>query len=136
MKIRLGARTQFRNKATQQVIGKIKGYAKDLDTANLVVGADWTSHIHYWAPKDGFTAILEVGVRRRAVDPAGTGQIGGRVRFRRDSDGVYVGTDVSFAELVTLAELQTTTDWVARSETWDATSEIEGLLQVGVRKIL
>lgn len=134
MKIQIGARTLFRNKTTQAQIGDNRGFSQDLETAGLEIGADWTKHTHYWAPKEGFTAILEVGIRRRAEDPATTGQVGGRVRFRRDSDGVFVGTPIQFANLVTLADLQEATDWVAHTEVWDATTTVEGQLQVGVRK--
>jgi hypothetical protein len=132
MKIQLGARTRFRRKSDQVQIGETKGFAVDLETADLVMDAPWTQHTHYWVPKEGFTGVLEAGARRRSQDPAGAGQIGGRVRFRRDSDGEWVGNEIAFAELVTLAELQQE-DTVVRTETWDATAQIEGQLQVGVR---
>jgi hypothetical protein len=134
MRILLGARTQFRRKADQVQIGETKGFAQELETGDLVMDGDWTRHTHYWAVKDGFTGVLEVGARRRSQDPSGTGQIGGRVRFRRDSDGQWVGDEIAFAELVTVAELIESEDWVARTETWDATAQVEGRLQVGVRK--
>jgi hypothetical protein len=133
MKLLLGARTQFRRKSDQVQIGETKGFAVTLETANLVMDAPFTPHTHYWVPKEGFTAELQVGARRRSQDPSGTGQIGGRVRFRRDSDGVFVGEEIQFTDLVTLAELQSSEDWVVREETWDATAQIEGRLQVGVR---
>ena len=133
MKIQLGARTQFRRKSDQVQIGETKGFAVTLETANLVMDAPWTSHTHYWVPKDGFTAELEVGARRRSQDPAGAGQIGGRVRFRRNSDGEWVGDEIAFAELVTMADLVESEDWIAHAETWDATAQVEGRLQVGVR---
>ena len=133
MKIRLGARTLFRNKTTQEQIGETKGFAITLETADLAIDAPWTRHTHYWVPKDGFTGVLEVGIRRRSQDPAGTGQIGGRVRFRRDSDGAWVGNEIAFTELVTVADLVESEDWVVRTETWDATAQVEGRIQVGVR---
>ena len=133
MKLLLGARTQFRRKSDQVQVGETKGFAQEIDTADIEIDGDWTRHTHYWIVKDGFTGVLEVGARRRSQDPSGTGQIGGRVRFRRDSDGAFVGNEIAFAELVTLAELRSSEDWVVRSETWDATDEIEGRLQVGVR---
>jgi hypothetical protein len=130
MLFQLGGRIEFRN--TQEIIGEREGFAADLDSADLVVGADWTSHAHYWTPKEGFLAILEVGVRRRDQDPADTGQIGGRVRVIRLSDAVEVENE-TFTALVDASELDQAGQWDKYAKIWDVTTNIEGRLQVGVR---
>jgi hypothetical protein len=132
MIFQLGARIEFRNTSTQALIGERQGFTVDLDSADLMVGAPWTSHAHYWTPKEGFQAILEVGVRRRAQDPAHTGQIGGRVRVIRLSDGVEVENE-SFAALIDATTLDTNGQWVKHEKLWDATANVQGRLQVGVK---
>jgi hypothetical protein len=132
MIFQIGARVEFRDKTTQDLIGERTGFMQDFESTDLAVGADWTRHFHSWTPKDGFQGILEAGVRRRVEDPPHTGQIGGRVRVIRLSDQVEVENE-TFTAMVDASELDQTGQWDKYAKIWDVTTNIEGRLQVGVR---
>lgn len=137
MRLQFGAVTQFRRISTGELLDEPKGFRLTMDdaAAALVRGGDWVKNIHYWpTAKEGITAELEVGMRRRLVDPPTTAQLGGRVRFRRDSDGQLVGEDITYIEFVTLDDL-TTEDRIVYTTSWQAAADIEGVLKLGARQV-
>ena len=132
MKIQIGARIQAFDKDTGDPVTPVTGTLRKINIDKLVVGAGWKTHVLQWTPKTGVEATVEFGVRRRAQDPPGTGQIGGRVVVIRLSDGVEVENE-TFTALVDATELDANGQWDKHEKLWNVTANVQVRLQVGVK---